>query len=96
MTDRFSLGQLLATPGALAALQRTQQTPAEFLVRHARGDWGDVCDEDKRLNDQSLEDGSRLLSAYLTSDGEKLWVITEAADDAGHRLATTILLPEEY
>ena len=96
MTDRFSLGQLLATPGALAALQRAQQTPAEFLVRHSRGDWGEVCEEDKRLNDQSLEDGSRLMSAYLTSDGVKLWIITEAADDAGHRLATTILLPEEY
>ena len=96
MTDRFSLGQLLATPGALAALQRAQQTPAEFLMRHSRGDWGDVCAEDKRLNDQSLEDGSRLMSAYLTSDGVKLWIITEAADDAGHRLATTILLPEEY
>ena len=96
MTDRFPLGQLLATPGALAALQRAQQTPAEFLMRHSRGDWGDVCAEDKRLNDQSLEDGSRLMSAYLTSDGVKLWIITEAADDAGHRLATTILLPEEY
>jgi hypothetical protein len=96
MADRFSLGQMLATPGALAALQRAHQTPTEFLLRHSRGDWGDVCDEDKRLNDQSLEDGSRLLSAYQTADGIKLWVITEAADESGHRLATTVLLPDEY
>jgi len=92
----FEIGQLLATPGALAALQRAQQTPAELLARHSRGDWGDVCTEDKSLNDQSLKDGSRLMSAYQTSDGVKLWVITEATDDDGQRIATTILLPEEY
>lgn len=92
----FPLGQLLATPGALAALQDANQTPAEFLNRHSRGDWGEVSQEDKGLNDQSLEDGSRLLSAYTTARGVKLWVITEAADDDGHRMATTILLPEEY
>ena len=30
------------------------------------------------------------------SKGTKLWIITEAADERGHRLATTLLLPEEY
>lgn len=96
MKEMFSLGQLLATPGALSALQNAEQTPAEFLARHAAGDWGDVCDEDKGLNVKSLEDGSRLMSSYTTKQGEKLWVITEAADDTGHRMATTILLPSEY
>jgi len=92
----FPLGQLVATPGALAALQEAKQSPAEFLGRHRSGDWGSVCTEDKKLNDQSLEDGSRLMSAYETAAGVKIWVITEAADDEGHREATTILLPEEY
>ena len=55
---------------------------------------GDVCDE--QANDDALIDGFRLLSAYRTSLGEKLWIITEAADDSGHRAATTILLPSEY
>jgi len=92
----FPLGHLLATPGALSALQRTNERPTDFLSRHAAGDWGVVCDDDKRLNDESVKDGSRLMSAYLTTDGTKLWVITEAADEVGHRMATTILLPEEY
>jgi hypothetical protein len=43
-----------------------------------------------------LLDGSRLLSAHRTSLGEKIWIITEAADESGHRVATTILLPSEY
>ncbi|HUT90282.1 MAG TPA: hypothetical protein VMY37_12350 [Thermoguttaceae bacterium] len=93
---KFHLGQLVATPGALEALQDSGQRPDDFLSRHVQGDWGEVCDEDRTLNDEALIDGSRILSAYRTLKGVKLWVITEAADDRGHRAATTILLPEEY
>jgi hypothetical protein len=93
---KFSLGQIVATPDALEALHKAGQSAAQFLHLHARGDWGDVCDEDRRLNDQALIDGSRLLSAYRTCLGEKLWVITEAVDDDSKRAATTILLPAEY
>ena len=87
----FSLGSLVATPGALAALERARQTPMTFLSRHVCGDWGTVCEDDKKLNDQSVKNGTRILSAYETSAGEKLWVITEA-----DRNSTTILLPDEY
>jgi hypothetical protein len=96
MSCKFHLGQLLATPGALSALQDAGQSPAEFLSRHSLGDWGELCDTDRQLNQQALADGSRLLSAYATVKGVKLWIITEAADDDGQRLATTILLPDEY
>jgi hypothetical protein len=88
----FSLGQLVATPGALAALEKAGQTPVEFLARHVRGDWGELSDEDRKENQFSLERGFRLLSSYHTNAGDtKLWVITEA-----DRSVTTILLPEEY
>jgi hypothetical protein len=93
---KFPFGQLLATPGALAALEESGQGPAEFLARHSQGDWGEICAADWQLNDSALVDGSRLLSAYRTSMGSKVWIITEAADDQGSRAATTILLPEEY
>jgi len=93
----FPLGQVVATPGALEVLENAGQSPSEFLDRHAQGDWGEeLCEDDRQLNGQSLIDGSRILSAYRTSNGVKLWVITEAADDSGLRAATTILLPEEY
>ena len=38
----FPLGQVVATPGALRALQKAEQLPAEFLDRHVNGDWGEV------------------------------------------------------
>ena len=91
MKTPFSLGQLAATPGALEALQAAGQSPGEFLRRHAAGDWGEVSDEDKALNDQALLDGDRLLSAYRTTKGTKVWIITEA-----DRSVTTFLLPQEY
>lgn len=89
-TSKFPLGRIVATPGALAALQAAGQNPHEFLSRHLQGDWGDVPEEDRQENELSLREGFRLLSAYHTKLGEKLWVISEA-----DRSATTILLPDE-
>lgn len=87
----FNLGQIVATPGALGALERNQQAPFEFLKRHANHDWGEVCEEDKRENDFSVAHGLRILSAYQLKDATRIWIITEA-----DRSSTTILLPSEY
>lgn len=64
---------------------------ASFLARHRSGDWGSVCPEDARENDRSVRDGDRILSAYQTGAGEKIYIITE-----WDRSLTTILLPDEY
>ena len=91
VSPKFSLGQIVATPGALEAIEKSQQSPSDFLARHLEGDWGDLCDEDKEANDQALIDGSRIFSSYQICKEEKIWVITEA-----DRSSTTILLPSEY
>jgi len=87
----FPAGQIVATPGALALLEQANRSPLEFLSRHLRGDWGDLCQEDKMENEVSLKYGFHLLSSYPVTETEKLWVITEA-----DRSVTTLLLPEEY
>jgi hypothetical protein len=89
---RFTLGQTFITPGAEEALQIAGQTAIEFLRRHMSCDWGsELSDEDVQENELSLKEGFRLLSAYRTGKGQKLWIITEA-----DRSATTVLLPSEY
>jgi len=88
---RFPLGRVVATPGALSAFEKAEQLPAAFLDRHVHGDWGDVPEEDKQENERSVEQGLRILSAYTTSAGDKIWILTEA-----DRSATTLMLPEEY
>ena len=87
----FELGQIVATPGALEALEKNQQAPFELVKRHVNHDWGDVSDEDKQENDFSVTHGFRILSAYQLKDSTRIWIITEA-----DRSATTILLPSEY
>ena len=87
----FHLGRVVATPGAVEALTEAGQKPWEFLARHVQGDWGDLSEGDRQANDQALKDGSRLLSAYQTKTGQRLWIITEA-----DRSSTCLLLPDEY
>jgi len=88
---RFALGRVVATPGALAALEEAPQSPLEFLARHASGDWGEIDEHDRQENEFSLAHGFRLLSVYTLSTGARIWIITEA-----DRSITTLLLPSEY
>ena len=96
-SPKFALGQqVVATPGALEALEASGQSPQEFISRHLRLEKGELGDEDHALNAEAVEHGSRILSSFKTAKGERIWVITEAVDDCGHRAATTLLRPSEY
>jgi hypothetical protein len=85
---KFSLGQIVITANAQATLDPTDVQ--QGLVRHAAGDWGDVCSEDAESNDHGSKHGGMILSAYRSRD-ELFWIIT----DAGHGV-TTVLMPEDY
>ena len=89
--NTFSLGEIVATPAALQALADAGQTISFFLAKHVQNDWGEVCAEDKQLNDEAVINGDRILSAYRTLKNERIWIITEA-----DRSLTTILLPHQY
>lgn len=88
-TKRFSLGQMLMTPGVLEEIHPEEVMRA--LRKHSAGDWGDCCEDDRRANDMALDDGSRIFSVYHDRFGRKFWIITEA-----DRASTTVLLPSEY
>lgn len=88
---KFRLGQLVATPGALQALQESGQSPLDFVSRHVVGDWGNVDPEDWQLNDLAVIEGTRILSSYTTLKGKTIWIITEA-----DRSSSCLLLPEDY
>ena len=68
-------------------LAAAAEEPVAFLLRHRRGDWGELDPFDRKQNELALRHGGRLLSAYRT----RLGAITEA-----YRSATTLLLPQEY
>ncbi len=87
----FPLGEVYLTVGAKEALEESNQLPNEFLLKHQKGEWGIICEDDKKENELSVKEGFRILSAYKTAGDVKLWVITEA-----DRSSTTVLLPGEY
>ncbi len=94
---KFQLGQCVATPGALALLEKTGFSAAFLINRHLHGSWGDVCKEDAEMNEMALKDGSRIMSVYRLVSPEKLratpqskrsdlptlWIITEAVSGEG-------------
>jgi hypothetical protein len=89
MRTRIHLGRVVATPGVLHLVSNDEVTLA--LARHASGDWGLVDTGDARANDEAVEHGGRILSAYETTAGVRYWILTEA-----DRSMTTVLLPSEY
>jgi hypothetical protein len=91
MTYLFSPGHIVATRGALAALEEAGENPAPYLLRHMTGDWGDLDEFDKTENESALENHYRIFSAYHLKNGTRIWIITEA-----DRSSTCVLLPSEY
>lgn len=95
----FQLGQVVMTCG-IAARMGTDPSFARgvrsSLDRHATGDWGDVGEESRRMNDDALEaesngEWSDSLFSLYDIEGTEIFIITEA-----DRSVTTILFPEEY
>jgi hypothetical protein len=89
--NRFKLGQVVATPGALAALEASGESLLDYVQRHVSGDWGMVKPEDRRENEVAIILHMRIMSVYLLKSGVRIWIITEA-----DRSSTCVLLPEEY
>lgn len=88
---RFKLGRILATPAALKVIADARVSIIDLLLRHIRGDWGDLSDSDRQQNELAVTTGQRILSNYVLPGGRTVWLITEA-----DRCATTFLLPGEY
>ena len=92
----FPMGRLVMTANLQAKLRETNPEFWEaevvgLISRHRSGDWGDLDEEDKRQNNLALSRGLRIFSAYETSSGLRIWIISEA-----DRSVTTVLLPEDY
>ncbi|RDU98116.1 hypothetical protein [Trinickia dinghuensis] len=88
---RFKLGRILATPGALEVIAEARISIVDLLIRHLRGDWGELSDSDRQQNEQAIVAGQRIVSGYVLAGGRTVLLITEA-----DRYATTFLLPGEY
>lgn len=87
----FEVGQVVATHGAIEAMEEANVDPLVYLFRHTTGDFGDLVEEDKKANQDAIEQGGRVFSAYILPTGVKIWLITES-----DRSSSCYLLPSEY
>ncbi len=88
---RFKLGRSICTPAARSTFSEEEMIIC--LCRHLLGDWGDLCDDDRKANIAALNAKTpcRLMSVYKLDEERTMWIITE-----WNRSQTTILLPEDY
>ena len=64
----------------------------ESISKYLNCDWGDLCEEDIKINNKSAVSGERVLAAYNFFDTDiTIWICTE-----WDRSVTTILFPDEY
>ena len=91
----FSLGDPVATRG-VDNLMNQNPSFRNFVQisirRYFNCDWGDLCDDDWKQNDEAVRNGERIFASYYHDASKtKIWIITE-----WNRSVTTILFPEEY
>lgn len=88
---RFKLGRILATPDALEIIADAGVSIVDLLIRHLRGDFGEIAESDRAQNELAIATGNRILSSYVLVNRQTVWLVTEA-----DRSSTTFLLPGDY
>ena len=86
----MKLGQVVATRGVMEKSKEDigfSKFVAKSLSRYMSQDWGDICDEDKAMNDSAVKnENDRIVARY-----EDIYIITE-----WDQSVTTILFTHEY
>jgi hypothetical protein len=80
-------GHVVATPGALAALESAGESAAAYVSRHLSGDWGKHgCYDDVEVTDREREYGP-----MATSDDGKLNKLAVDANDGSRVMSSYVL-----
>lgn len=64
---KFELGDVYSTDKVNKRLEQDNGFSRFMMVslnRHLNGDWGNMCEEDKEMNEEALKEGLRLMSVY--------------------------------
>lgn len=64
-----------------------------IIHQYCNREWGDLCRQDKKMNEDAIKHGGRIVAAYQTSEG-KVYIITD--DTKATEWITTVLFASEY
>lgn len=91
---KFQLGQTVVTRGINERIANDTEF-AKFITesfkRYVNCDWGDLCEEDKEMNDSAVKNNDDRILAKYSFNNEDIYIITE-----WDRSVTTILFTNEY
>ena len=95
----FNMGKVVCTATLHNAMSENSRFAKEVIMainRYSNKDWGDLCEEDKQINEDALQypDDLYLLAAYQTCKG-KIYIITNRISETAGDNATTICFPSE-
>lgn len=92
----MKLGKLYFTRGINHAISE-HITFSRFIVksleRYGMDDWGEMCEEDKEMNDLSVQHNDGRVVARYKHSNRDIYIIT---DIQGEERNTTILFCDEY
>ncbi len=78
MSTKFTLGDVVVTNRAAEILAAANLAVDALLQRHQSGDWGDVSDDQRQINDDGVSRSYSLVSSYSTRGGHTVAVFTMA------------------
>lgn len=91
---KLELGQIVITKGIanyVAENYSFYEFILESLGRYRSHDWGDLCEEDKRMNDSAVKNNDDRVVARYNNEYSDIYIMTEY-----DRSYTTILFTKEY
>jgi hypothetical protein len=73
----FPLGRIVATQEVLNILETTKESLTDLLVRHQSGQWGQVDQKEREVNDWAADKSMPVVSVYRLKSGSSICIITE-------------------
>lgn len=98
-SDYFDVGEVVITAGVREIVGTSFEAGkciVELIFRYCAKDWGDLCEDDCRLNEESIaNDGinTSIFACYKTKYG-KINISTNRISEDGE-FGTTVFLPSE-
>lgn len=91
---KFPIGQVVITRGVNTTISDSiefSQFILDSIFRYRNCDWGDLCHEDKKMNNSAVKNGDDRIVARYNNECGDIYIITEY-----DRSVTTILFTHEY
>ena len=86
----FAIGTLKLSEKVHWLASKSLLDPLPYVQRHVRGDWGEVNEAERQMNDVALEQGAPMTSRFQITP--RLYLVVITSDD---QRTTDVQLPEE-